>query len=279
MTNVNSTGAKSTRANSTGVNSTGVNSTGAALAADNELHILWLYPDVLDLHGGRGDIMGLEHTARLLGLTPVTRRVDGFDQEPDFAWADLIWLGPGEVRCADVVARQLTPWLPRLQAALERGALLAAVDSTGAAVARETFRLDGSSFPGLGLLDMTCREMEQVVGNDLWFALPDGEEVMGIQISLLKIELGARAQPLGRVVYGYGNDGAGGEGARQGSVVFTNALGPICVKNPRFAARLICQALAAKCPQLKPEIPAELTRVEDMSFDLIRTFIQKKQAG
>ena len=25
------------------------------------LHILWLYPDVLNIHGGRGDIMGLMH--------------------------------------------------------------------------------------------------------------------------------------------------------------------------------------------------------------------------
>lgn len=251
----------------------------AAAAAENKLNILWLYPDVLDLHGGRGDLMGLEHTARLLGLTPELRRVNGFDDRPDFEWADIIWLGPGEIRCADVIARQLERFRPELTAALERGAVLAAVDSTGAALAKETFRLDGSSFRGLGLLDMDCREMEQVVGNDLWFALEDGEEVMAIQISLLKIELGPDAKPLGRVVYGYGNDGKGGEGAVQGSVVFTNALGPVCVKNPRFAARLICQALAGRGVELSPAIAPELTQVEDMSFDLIRTFIHKKQAG
>ena len=113
----------------------------------------------------------------------------------------------------------------------------------------------------------------------LYIALEDGEEVMAIQISVLKIELGPDAKPLGRVVYGYGNDGRGGEGAVQGSVVFTNALGPVCVKNPRFAARLICQALAGRGVELSPAIAPELTQVEDMSFDLIRTFIHKKQAG
>ena len=25
------------------------------------IHILWLYPDVMNIHGGRGDIMGLLH--------------------------------------------------------------------------------------------------------------------------------------------------------------------------------------------------------------------------
>ena len=251
----------------------------AAAAAENKLNILWLYPDVLDLHGGRGDLMGLMHTAELLGLTPELRRVDSFDREPEWEWADLIWLGPGEVRCAAVVADKLRPYLEQIKAALARGAVLMAIDSSGAVLAKETYRLDGSAFAGLGLLDMDCREMEQVVGNDLWFALEDGEEVMAIQISLLKIELGPDAKPLGRVVYGYGNDGRGGEGAVQGSVVFTNALGPVCVKNPRFAARLICQALAGRGVELSPAIAPELTQVEDMSFDLIRTFIQKKQAG
>ena len=102
---------------------------------------------------------------------------------------------------------------------------------------------------------------------------------MAIQISLLKLELGEQAQPLGRVVYGYGNDGKGGEGAVQGSVVVTNALGPVCVKNPRFAARLICKALAGRGVAVSADIAPELTQVEDMSFDLIRTFIHKKQAG
>ena len=244
-----------------------------------KLNILWLYPDVLDLHGGRGDLMGLLHTAELLGLTPELKRVDAFDQEPDFDWADIIWLGPGEVRCAKIVADKLRPRLHELQAALDRGALLMAIDSTGAALAKETYRLDGSVFAGLGLIDMTCRELDHVVGNDLWFALPDGEEVMGIQISLLDIILGEKAEALGKVVYGYGNDGKGGEGAVQGTVYFTNALGPVCVKNPRFAARLICKALAGRGLELSPDIAPELTQVEDMSFDLIRTFIHKKQAG
>ena len=244
-----------------------------------KLNILWLYPDVLDLHGGRGDLMGLLHTAELLGLDPELKRVDAFDQEPDFDWADIVWLGPGEVRCAKIVADKLRPRLPQLQAALDRGALLMAIDSTGATLAKETQRLDGSVFEGLGLIDMTCRELDHVVGNDLWFALPDGEEVMGIQISLLDIILGEKAEALGRVVYGYGNDGKGGEGAVQGAVYFTNALGPVCVKNPRFAARLICKSLAGRGLELSPDIAPELTQVEDMSFDLIRTFIHKKQAG
>ena len=204
----------------------------AADPAKEKLNILWLYPDVLDLHGGRGDLMGLMHAAELLGLEPEIRRVDGFNDEPDFAWADIIWLAPGEVRCAKVVADKLRPRLDELQGALSRGALLVANDSSAAAVAKQTFRLDGSVFEGLGLVDMDCREMEQVVGNDIWFALPDGEEIMAIQISLLKLELGEGAQPLGRVVYGYGNDGKGNEGAVQGNVVVTTALGPVCVKTP-----------------------------------------------
>ena len=40
-----------------------------------QLNILWLYPDVLDLHGGRGDLMGLLHAAKLLGVPAELKRV------------------------------------------------------------------------------------------------------------------------------------------------------------------------------------------------------------
>ena len=104
----------------------------AGTPAKEKLNILWLYPDVLDLHGGRGDLMGLAHAAELLGLEPEIKRVDGFNDEPDFDWADIIWLAPGEVRCAGIVADKLRPRLDALQAALSRGALLAAIDSIDA---------------------------------------------------------------------------------------------------------------------------------------------------
>ena len=38
------------------------------------LHILWMYPDVLHLHGDRGNVMALARVAGLMGAAAETRR-------------------------------------------------------------------------------------------------------------------------------------------------------------------------------------------------------------
>ena len=244
------------------------------------INVQWLYPNVLDLHGGRGDVMGLRHAAGLLGVDCEIRRLDDAAALPDLDWADLLWLGPGEVRCAAALAGRLAACHPALAEFAAAGGMIVAVGSSGAILARETARADGSSFPGLGLLDAVCRESGAVHGDDLWFALDDGEEVMGVQISLLDtlLDVDSPTKPLGRVIYGRGNDGdSRQEGARRGNVVFTNALGPVCVKNPRFAARLLAEAARAKGLQLDPALAASQTEIEDASFALIRRFIENKR--
>ena len=53
------------------------------------------------------------------------------------------------------------------------------------------------------------------------------------------------AEPLGRVVAGFGNDGASGdEGCRAGPRLGTYLHGPLLPRNPWFADRLLAEALA-----------------------------------
>jgi CobQ-like glutamine amidotransferase family enzyme len=69
------------------------------------------------------------------------------------------------------------------------------------------------------------------------------------------------AEPLGRVVAGFGNDGESGwEGCRVGRAVGTYLHGPLLPRNPWFADWVIAQALAhrlGETPTLDP-LPDEL---------------------
>jgi len=71
------------------------------------------------------------------------------------------------------------------------------------------------------------------------------------------------AEPLGRVVYGFGNDGRSGfEGCRVGRAVGTYLHGPLLPRNPWFADWVLAQALAHRLgerPELEP-LPDELER-------------------
>ena len=40
------------------------------------VHILWMYPDVLNMHGGRGDAMALLHFSNLMKLPCTIRKVN-----------------------------------------------------------------------------------------------------------------------------------------------------------------------------------------------------------
>lgn len=245
---------------------------------DQSCRILWMYPDVLHLHGDRGNLMALERVARLLGLEPQLRRQDQLQPPVDLEWADILVFSAGELRRAAPVISALIGAKEELDQYVAAGKMILACGSSGAILARETQRLDGGCFRGLGLLDMVCREREQIWGDDLWFTLEDGTEVMGSQIQVVDTTLGPGQAALGQVGYGRGNDGGGGEGAVSGNVVFTNCLGPVLVKNPRFTALCLSRALAARGVVLSPALTPEQTRLEDQSYALIRAFIQQKQA-
>jgi len=77
-------------------------------------------------------------------------------------------------------------------------------------------------------------------------------DIYGIQIQMMDVSLAEGQRPLGKTVYGYGNDGGGFEGAQNGGVFFTNALGPVLVKNPRLTLSLIRRALTRRLPDMDP---------------------------
>lgn len=243
-----------------------------------ELHILWLYPDVLHLHGERGNAMALCHVAELLGLHAEIRRVNDLHQPIDFAWADLVLLNSCELRVVPTVVAALQAQQAQLMQFVEAGKMIFASGSSGAILAKSGNRLAGGPFQGLGLLDMHCEERQQIYGDDIWFTLPDGNELIGNQIQVMDTHLAQPSLALGRTIYGYGNCKQGDEGARSGNLIFTNCLGPVLVKNPAFAATLISQALAVRGLEVDPALPEAAIAMEQKSFDLIKAFIHKKMA-
>jgi lipid II isoglutaminyl synthase (glutamine-hydrolysing) len=70
------------------------------------------------------------------------------------------------------------------------------------------------------------------------------------------------AEPLGRVVYGFGNDGMTGfEGCRLGNAIGTYLHGPLLPRNPWLADWLLARALAhagAGAPPTLAPLPDEL---------------------
>jgi CobQ-like glutamine amidotransferase family enzyme len=88
------------------------------------------------------------------------------------------------------------------------------------------------------------------------------QRLAGFENHAGRTTLDVGAEPLGRVVYGFGNDGASGfEGCRLGRAIGTYLHGPLLPRNPWLADWLLSQALAhatgGEPPELAP-LPDEL---------------------
>ena len=239
----------------------------------------WMYPDVLHLHGDRGNLMALKRVGQLLGQEVEIRRLESPKEALPLEDSGLLVFSAGELRCMEGLVEALAPQKEALERFVEKGGVILAIAASGAIFARHTQRKFGNSIAGLGLLDMEMEEREQVYGDDIHFTEEEtGLEILGNQIQILDTHLAPGQAPVGSLLYGYGNDKTGKEGARRKNLIFTNTLGPLLVKNPRLAAELLEQAAHYLGEDVRFSLREEDIRLEDRSADLIRRFIAAKPA-
>jgi CobQ-like glutamine amidotransferase family enzyme len=123
-----------------------------------------------------------------------------------------------------------------------------------------SYQLGDERIEGLGLADLeTLREPgPRLIGNVEIEVDLDGpmRRLAGFENHGGRTYLGADATPLGRVVKGFGNNGADGhEGVRRNNMVGTYLHGPLLPKNAWLADRLIQLALSRREgtePELEP---------------------------
>ena len=106
--------------------------------------------------------------------------------------------------------------------------------------------VSGSELPGVGLLPLhTVAGARRMIGDVLLDCAWAGQTLAGFENHAGRTILDPGAEPLGRVVSGFGNDGeSGAEGCRQGRVYGTYLHGPLLPRNPWFADRVLAEALA-----------------------------------
>lgn len=242
------------------------------------IRVVWMYPDVLNLHGCRGDLMAIAHFSCLMDLPCEIRRVDALGDPIGLDRADLVVFPAGDLAAMPDLNRALADKKDAFKAYCAAGGMILAVASAGALPAKRTVFLDGSVSEGLGLLDMELRQRSTAFGDDLWVRTAEGQELLATQVQMADVILGPGQAPFASVIYGRGNCGDGREGAQSGGVIFTHCLGPLLAKNPRFTESLLRRCAAhAGCDagSLRDgQIALELAALKD-----VREFVEKKRSG
>jgi len=225
-----------------------------------------LYPDYLNIYADRGNMAVLSWRAAQRGhdldVRPVSLRDPLVPGEHD-----LLYVGGGQDREQALVAPDLAARADGIRAALDGGAALLAVCGGYQLLGRFYRDRAGADLAGAGIFPLETVAGERRMIGDV---LLECELEPGVTRTLAGFEnhagrtlLDEGAEPLGRVVHGFGNDGRSGfEGCRIGRAVGTYLHGPLLPRNPWFADWILAQALAHRLgepPELEP-LPDELER-------------------
>jgi CobQ-like glutamine amidotransferase family enzyme len=224
-----------------------------------ELRLLALYPEQMNIYADRGNMIFLRRRCEWRGIN-FSYAAAGPGERIDAGAHDLFYIGGGQDRDQRMVAGDMVATKrDELAAAVDDGAVLLAVCG-GYQLLGHSYQLGEERIEGLGLVDLeTVREPgERLIGNVAIEAdLGTGPRLIaGFENHGGRTRLGATVTPLGRVVEGFGNNGADGlEGVRRDNLIGTYLHGPLLPKNAWLADRLIELALARREgsePELEP---------------------------
>jgi lipid II isoglutaminyl synthase (glutamine-hydrolysing) len=204
-----------------------------------------LYPDYLNIYADRGNIAVLAERARARGHELDVRPI-GIGDGVQVGEVDLFYVGGGQDREQGLVARDLVTKAEPLAEAVKRDAAFLAVCGGYQLLGRSYRDVAGEELPGIGLLPLhTLAGERRMIGDVLLECGWAGETLAGFENHAGRTILDTGAEPLGRVLSGFGNDGASGfEGCRYRKVYGTYLHGPLLPRNPWFADRILADALA-----------------------------------
>jgi len=229
-----------------------------------------LYPEYLNIYADRGNIAVLTRRAALRGHELEVRSI-GLGDDLDPGAHDLLYVGGGQDREQGLIAPDLAAKGEALRAAHSRGVALLAVCGGYQLLGRGYRARDDSFMPGAGLFSHeTVAGDVRMIGDVLLDCeLEPGrrQRIAGFENHAGRTVLDPGADPLGRVVHGFGNDGQSGfEGCRLGRALGTYLHGPLLPRNAWLADWLLAQALAhATGGEAKPLAPLA-DELEDAAF-------------
>jgi len=214
-----------------------------------------LYPDYLNIYADRGNIAVLQVRARARGHELSVQAIGMHDPVPA-GKLDLLYIGGGQDREQALVAHDLVTKQDALREAVEDDVAFLAVCGGYQLLGHSYRDVAGGELPGIGVLPLhTTAGPRRMIGDVLLDCAWAGETLAGFENHAGRTLLGDGAEPLGRVVDGFGNDGESGfEGCRYRKVLGTYLHGPLLPRNPWFADRVLSDALAhaGGDPELTP---------------------------
>lgn len=214
--------------------------------------IAWLFPDLMSTYGDHGNILALQ---RRLEWRNIDARISPISVGDDITLlekADFIFMGGAQDRQQTIVAKDIKRGKAEaLKELIENGIPGLYICGAYQFLGKYYKEADGTIIDGLGILDLYTENpglgSQRLIGN-LAFKLPFlNKAILGFENHGGRTYLGKDVEPLGKVIRGFGNNGADGtEGAIYKNTFCSYSHGPLLPKNPDLTDHLLSLALKKK---------------------------------
>ncbi len=236
-----------------------------------KLTIGWLYPELMNIYGDRGNIIALVKRSTWRQIkTEVENLNPGFSDDA-LRKCDILIMGGAQDKQQSIVNEDLKKHHKTLSEMIDEGTPGLFVCGGFQFLGNYYKEADGTIIDGLGIFDLNTQnpgqESGRLIGNIIIEPLVTGlsKPIVGFENHGGRTVLGANIKPFGKVLKGHGNNDDGFEGAIYKNSFGTYMHGPILPKNPELTDLLIKLSLKAE----------ELLPLDDKIENQANEFIQK----
>lgn len=216
------------------------------------LNIGWLYPDLMNTYGDRGNIITLSYRSKMMGLKPIVTKISVNESADLISNMDILFMGGAQDKQQEIVNKDLKNKGKYLKRAIHDGVPGLYVCGAYQFLGKYYKTADGTIIDGLGAFDLYTEspgsKVPRCIGNIIIESkLFPKIKLVGFENHGGRTYLVDKKLAFATVIKGYGNNGEDGtEGIYFKNSFGTYLHGPILPKNPEIADYLIKKALERK---------------------------------
>lgn len=217
-----------------------------------ELHLAWLYNDLLDLYGDRGNVIVLRERAKAQGIKLHVHEYSVGDTF-DLSTMDMIFIGGGSDREQTIIYQDLLSRRDDFVAAIENDVVVLLICGGYQMLGQYYKDLNGNVIDCLKIFDYyTESSSDRMVGYIGIDCHIDGHDFQLVGFENHGGKTQNVKEPLGKVIAGHGNNGEDGfEGVHYRNVFGTYLHGPLLPRNPELADLFIEKMMQRHNPDFK----------------------------
>lgn len=214
-----------------------------------QLKVCWMYHDIMDLYGDRGNIMVLKKRCydRGIGFELSTC---GIGDNVDLSEFDLVFFGGGADREQSIVIKDLKKRKSNIQQSFDKKTFFLLVCGGYQLFGKYYIDANGNKIEGLAFFDYETKapsNNKRCIGDIIVECEIEDERFIIVGFENHGGQTKNVNTPLGNVLVGYGNNiYSKQEGFYNGQVIGTYLHGPLLPKNPRLADIIIKKSLSKR---------------------------------